>query len=102
MKNALTCILAAGLLLCSSGWSLALRCGNELVKTGDSRMVVRNKCGEPHDIVVSTREIKVGTETTITTVIETWTYNLGPREFLYYLTFKDGKLSTIKTDGYGF
>ena len=52
-KNVIACILATGFLLCSSGWSLAMRCGNDVVKTGDSRLVVRNKCGEPHDIIVS-------------------------------------------------
>ena len=37
-----------------------------------------------------------------TAIIETWTYNFGPRAFLRRLKFVDGRLVKIVTGGYGY
>lgn len=102
MKFVLTCYLSLGILLFGlSGSADAMRCGNELVQRNDPRVVVLGKCGEPDDIAVSTRERRVGS-VTITTIVEMWTYNFGPNEFIHYLTFEDGRLISIRTGRFGF
>jgi hypothetical protein len=89
------------LLILQSGLAYGLRCGNELVTEGDSRATVLAKCGEPVDRFVYVVEKKVG-DSIVNIVVEEWTYNLGPYEFLYFLTFANGKLQEIQTGEYGY
>ena len=72
----------------------ALRCGTDLVRVGDHKFEVVNKCGEPvsKELVGYTitkdnkRELK----------IEEWVY--GPRNGYYYLLiFEGAKLVEIKS-----
>ena len=34
--------------------------------------------------------------------IEEWTYNLGPRQFLYFIKFENGKVIEVEQGDYGF
>jgi hypothetical protein len=34
--------------------------------------------------------------------IEEWTYNFGPRRFLYFINFENGKVTKVEDGGYGF
>lgn len=34
--------------------------------------------------------------------IEKWVYNFGPTQFIYYLTFANGRLRRIQASEYGF
>lgn len=98
-----------------------MRCGQRLVSTGDSLYSVRSVCGEPaatdRRIVQRTGKRKVSgpcfkdrdgqircervEEFTIEVVIDEWTYDFGPRRFVHFLTFEDGKLIKVATGGYG-
>jgi hypothetical protein len=40
-------------------------------------------------------------EYSIDVVIDEWTYDFGRYRFVRYLTFIDGKLSSVETGGYG-
>ena len=99
----------------------SLRCGNRIVATGDSLHVVRSLCGEPtaerRRFETRTEERRVLTdcrtsktphrrcervEKVIREVqIDEWTYDFGPRRFIQYLTFVDGRLLEVEAGGRG-
>ena len=64
----------------------AIQCEGGIVLLGDHKYSVLEKCGEP-----AVRE-EYG---------NIWIYNLGPTDFIYYLTFTDDVLERIQMDGYG-
>jgi hypothetical protein len=82
------------------------RCGSRLVGRGSGIEQVYNLCGEPTDRAMSTEfvTVKVSCDVTVTRAvqIEEWTYNRGPKQFLRYLTFRDGTLVGIEEGDYGF
>lgn len=95
-----------------------MRCGNRLISTGDSTYLVRSRCGEPQDATRRTetrterRRVRVRCgngearcdreqEVSAEVVVDEWTYDFGPRRFVHYLTFLDGKLARVATGGYG-
>ena len=106
------------------GESFGFRCGRWLISKGDSQFEVLAKCGEP-DFVETWYEERLvrdyynpylfdekyeyyyrGYREPIFTrepvVIERWTYNLGPRQFIRYLRFYNGTLTHIITGDYGY
>ena len=104
----------------SSGEAFAssFRCGQEIVKTGDSSAEVLTRCGKPTFVEEAasikrgagrsakrdTGEglvFKKGRYTETIQRVENWYYDRGPSEFIYVLTFIGGVLSNIKTEGYG-
>jgi hypothetical protein len=100
------------LILLASSPTYAFRCGNKLVLEGDTRIEVRNKCGEPVEITSKTilrppiywwhgRPIQIGSDL-IEVPVETWIYNLGPNQLMQRLRFEDGELVEIETLGYGY
>jgi hypothetical protein len=78
----------------------SLRCGGALVQTGDPAAVVRSNCGRPD--FVDPWVGGVGMAYGAVPSMEEWTYNRGPSRLLQILVFKDGRLSRIRDDGYGF
>ena len=104
-----------------------MRCGRSLVSRGDSQGEVLTQCGEP--VFASQRSIyrsgipnrqfrslSIGNNyftditnweliqhnrSTVEVPVDIWTYNFGPRYFMREVTFIDGRISTIKTLGYG-
>ena len=95
-------------LFCPSGISeaFALRCGHDVVTTGDTKLEVLKKCGEPMLEERHYEEFRKGVDTQIEkragSVVDEWTYNFGPHDFLYYLRFVNGLLVDIETGDYGF
>jgi hypothetical protein len=83
-----------------------LRCGNRLVRDGDTQDEVFRRCGKPAFRNFSTELISFETASgfvvTKAVPVETWTYNRGPREFVRYLKFRDGRLVRIVAGGYGY
>lgn len=83
-----------------------LRCGNRLVSDGDPMEEVFRRCGEPTFRTASTDYISVetapGVVVTRSIPVETWTYNRGPREFVRYLKFRNGRLAQVTEGGYGY
>ena len=117
------------MLLLISGSATAedsFRCGSKLVSIGDSKYQVLAKCGKPGyteirrekkiqrdlypDLFPPTgyagrREQEMYREPFLVeeyVSIEEWTYNRGANSLLATLTFEDGKLVDVETDGYGY
>lgn len=64
----------------------SIRCGGRLVRMGDPKYVVKERCGEP------TAKQEIG---------NVWVYDFGPQRFVYYVKFSDGAVFRIYTGGYG-
>jgi hypothetical protein len=80
-------------------------CSEQLVSVGDSKTDVLARCGEPSlkdSHVEETREKLGDTERKIFVTVEEWTYNLGPTRFVRILTFRNSKLTDIRTGNYGY
>jgi len=98
------CTFCIGLLTTQS--SYAFRCDGDLVTKGDTKISVLKKCGKPTWIDRWAEEIidlpDTDFEHRITRVNERWIYNLGPHQFLRFITFKDSEVISIETGGRGF
>lgn len=87
-----------------------MRCGGELVGTGDIAFEVVSKCGEPahkeawdrqHTVRSFDPSKRRARDFTVTVHVEQWTYNFGPGTFLYVVRLEDGKVVDIRTAGFG-
>jgi hypothetical protein len=92
------------------GNAQALECNGRIVNLGASPWQVKGLCGEPAAIQDATKELpqlvydplrQLYVQTLVPVSQSIWTYNFGSTRFLYYLTFQEGKLTDIKTGGYG-
>lgn len=82
-----------------------MRCRNGIVSIDDSIPEVLNKCGEPafQDRRQETRSFGQRHGRSYETVtIDTWTYNFGPQEFMYEVTFQNGRVARIESLDQGF
>jgi len=95
-------LTGAAPVLAASSW----RCGSRLVGRGNGIEEVYNLCGEPTDSTATTEfvTVKVSCDVAVTRAVqvEEWTYNRGPKQFVRYLTFRDGTLVEIDEAGYGY
>lgn len=85
-------ILFASLLLALTPMSVVAEnmfCGSSLIRPGDTKPTVLEKCGEPllTEVVSGADERKV----------EQWFYRTGPRRFQRVLTFHGLSLDSIET-----
>lgn len=104
-------IIVTILLLMFASSAYAFRCGHRLVKIGDHKSDVIQKCGEP-DSVQERRAIRgsrlrhpngiLEIDQFQEVLIEEWTYNFGPRKFQQFLQFEDGALKKVEDLGYGY
>jgi len=103
-------IIFSFLFLCTSN-ALAFRCGSGLVSSGDTKTQVLVTCGKP-----TTRESTCEGRQTATTIdnngtikkrqkcsrkMDVWHYNCGENDYIYALTFENGKLTNETTEGRG-
>lgn len=80
-------------------------CTEQLVSIGDSKTDVLARCGEPSlkdSHVEETREKLGDMEQKVFVTVEEWTYNLGPTRFVRILTFRNSRLTDIRTGNYGY
>ena len=127
MKQWRFCILALPFFMSVvTGKALALdavdsmRCDSKLVMIGETKVEVASKCGEPtlrekitHSTTVKKSGKKSGQKSSKKSggggskseersrVDEQWTYDLGPRDFIYTLTFEGVELKSIGRGGRG-
>jgi len=84
----------------------AFRCSGGLISTGDSKLALLKKCGEPSWIDRYTERTVEQPDTdfehSITRINERWIYNLGPTQFIRIITLRDGRVASIETGGRGF
>jgi hypothetical protein len=80
MKNLLVMVFAFAILILTTDSSLArtsaMRCGNRLVRAGDTKGDVLAKCGEPSlkDFVGVDKFYNRATSSSSTRAVEEWTY----------------------------
>lgn len=90
-----------------------LRCGTKLANLGDSTSRVSHICGEPEykqrRSVYRTLGGQVGSainsvyaEKTIEIVVDEWLYNFGPNRLKQTVIFENGRLESVKNEGYGY
>jgi hypothetical protein len=78
-----------------------MKCGTRIVSTGDTKVKVLLRCGEPFfkEVVGEKTRYRrffgwiIGSSTVL---VEEWTYNLGSTKFLRTLTFEGNKLVKIE------
>lgn len=123
------CGLLAGLLFNHGATADSLRCGRALVSDGDHPGKVLLECGEPlykeHKTIyrsglpnrypgwsgsggfqqryetLTEREIALHNRSTVEVPVEVWVYNFGRSALMKEITFVDGRLTEIKSLGYG-
>jgi hypothetical protein len=71
----------------------SIRCGDHLVQLGETQLEVVHQCGMPD--VRDSYYVYTGT-------MDRWTYNLGPKDFIYVFTFLNGMLRNIRETDRGF
>jgi len=89
----------------------AFRCGSGLVSSGDTKTQVLSTCGKPISKEKSCSNRRISTTTDKYGKIkktkkcgnkaEVWHYNCGDDDFIYALTFENGKLTNESTKGRG-
>ncbi len=88
-----------------------LRCNGNVVAVGDIKLQVLKRCGEP--ALKETREKERAfksfdrgsgrsREFYTSVQVDEWTYNFGPGQLLSVVTFEDGRVVNIETNGFGF
>lgn len=101
----LTWTVSLGVILVSVPSSAAsLRCGNQLVSDGDSKLEVEMKCGPPAAKDSRTESQSVferGAVRTIVKTIDEWTYNFGSTQLMQVVVFENGKVTDVKSAGRG-
>ena len=91
--HAKLCSTLAGLMLICSGSTFAdsMRCGTDLVRTGDTSIEVKLKCGQPFDAeYIGQAKINHSYVN-----IERYTYVPEKGQFIKILEFHDGNLVNI-------
>ena len=113
MKVNMTIILFTAILFLSfsTGNAWAFRCGSGVVSSGDSKTQVTVTCGKP-----TSKEKSCENNQQYTTIdkhgkvkkhkkcgkkLEVWHYNCGDNDFIYKLTFENGKLTDETNEGRG-
>jgi hypothetical protein len=113
MKTNRTIIFFAAIIFLSFsvGGAWAFRCGSGLVSDGDSKTQVMITCGKPTSKEKSCENSqqytsidkhgKVKKHKKCGEKLEVWYYNCGDNDFIYKLTFENGKLTDETNEGRG-
>lgn len=90
----------------SPSLAFAMRCGNNLVDVGATKIEVLAKCGEPALKEEVGEDFSRESDNRDTRkerrYVEKWTYNFGSTRFIYVLTIKNGRVIDISTEDKGF
>ena len=91
--------------------ALAFRCGSGLVTSGASKVQVATTCGKPtsKEKACDGRQASSRTDNSgkakkpkkCANKVEIWYYNCGDDDYIYALTFENGKLSNESNEGRG-
>ena len=99
-RSCLLLVLVTFLLLASRPAAALMRCSGGVVNTDDRSFDVLRRCGEPSfrdewDEYLAYHHLP-------SAHVVVWYYNFGPSRLLHVLSFRNGRLTSIDTDGYGF
>ncbi len=111
MKHFITGFFCLSILLYLTASGYAFRCGNSLVTSGDTKTKVKVACGKPTSTekACEGRQTSVGVDKKGKAVkskkcknkVEVWYYNCGEDDYIYALTFENGKLKKEDNIGRG-
>jgi hypothetical protein len=92
---------AALVVLATPAWAETLRCGNSIIKEGDSQGYVQDKCGEPESKQTYTEPVlgrypNGNTYSAGTTSRDVWRYHRSNGSFPAVLTFEQGVLKKLE------
>lgn len=90
MKKVIFIVGTLALLMGSISAIAQMRCGTDLITTGDLKSRVYNACGEPYRV----DDDVFGADK--------WIYNFGPNEFMKVVTFSEERVDEITDGEYGF
>jgi hypothetical protein len=104
-------IVVACAVLLAAVPAYAFRCGTRIITSGDPADKVLQFCGSP--VSVQTRHAErpyideLGRSYLYKglveeVVIEEWTYNLGPQQFMRLVRIENGRVAEVKSLGYGY
>lgn len=79
----------------------SFRCGTHLVTLGASRKLVRSACGEPTTARLVQTNLAGLRGARLHVEQELWTYDFGPLQFTWALTFSGDDLEAIERRDYG-
>ena len=84
-------------------------CDPTSIRAGDSTYELLSLCGEPvfrdlREELISVAEGDGAWATGMSTVVvkETWTYDFGPRALVRFVHVRDGRVTGVRTGGYGY
>lgn len=86
----------------------SMMCRNGIVSRGDTIPEVVKKCGPPtfafqrEQTEVDLKRRHSGVRTIRKILIDDWTYNFGPNEFMYQLIFENGRVARIESLDWGY
>ena len=109
MLSKTTRVALAVLLLAAAAPAHAFRCGSRIITRGDHADKILRYCGEPVAVTTRLKQRSYVTEHGVVlrgaleeVVVEEWTYNLGPRQFMRVVRLENGYVEEIKYLGYGY
>lgn len=80
-------------------------CGDRVLSVGDSKTDILIKCGEPFYKSSHQEEFKEhfddSSSRKVIVIVEEWTYNFGPQQFMRVITLRNGTVVNIRTGDYG-
>lgn len=91
--------ILALVLSCAAQAGSSMRCGARIVGDEDLAAELLAACGEPSYRDRLQVQIPSGAYVADT---EIWTYDFGPQKLLQLVTLRDGQITDIDSDGYGF
>ncbi|MCX5839925.1 MAG: DUF2845 domain-containing protein [Deltaproteobacteria bacterium] len=104
-------VLLEIIILWTANDCFAFRCGNEIVGVGDTKGMVRLKCGAPDIIDIDRMEKQGGYNRSgqffsgsygeVIRSLENWYYDCGTSDFIYKLTFEGDRLIIEDSVGRG-
>jgi Protein of unknown function (DUF2845) len=89
----------------------SIGCDRGIVSTGDSKLDLLGKCGEPalmearleeRSFYQASQDGLSGAGLSVTVKVERWTYNFGPRRFLQFVTLETGRVVSVERGSYGY
>jgi Protein of unknown function (DUF2845) len=89
----------------------SINCDRGIVSTGDSKLDLLAKCGEPALMEARLEERshylvspdgRSGGGLSVIVKVERWTYNFGPQRFLQFVTLETGRVRSVERGSYGY
>ncbi len=100
MRRHLLLLLPVLALATGSAQADIMRCDGKVVSTGDRSYEVLQRCGEPS--FRDEWQERLAYHHLPSAHVEEWYYDFGPARLVHVLRFRNGRLTDIDTDGYGF